>query len=341
MTLRELLVAASSMSAILICSVGFHPICAQDSPEFLEAMDQAELLSLKGDFKGAVKAYRQADRLSKGMSYPCQLGMAKAFNKIGAFKNARECAQRALDLAEGATAEASAYNQLGQALYARGTAKPEGLLAAVKAFQRTIDLAPEEGNIARFNQGLALLRLERDQEGVAVLNEFLARQPAGHEAELARPFVANPLRARVPLLPEFEIVTLDGEYVTSADLEGKVVLLDFWGTWCGPCVAAIPHLRGLSRKSAKNPFVLLSVSNDHDETLLREFIVEHEMTWPQFWDEKRELIQALDVRTYPTYVLIDPAGKIIYRRSGWSDRVAYALSTEVSRQLRAARRLRQ
>ena len=56
-----------------------------------------------------------------------------------------------------------------------------------------------------------------------------------------------------------------------AGLKGKVVLLDFWGTWCPPCVAAVPTLRNWSRRMENSPFVLVSISTDSDEPALRQF----------------------------------------------------------------------
>jgi thiol-disulfide isomerase/thioredoxin len=67
-------------------------------------------------------------------------------------------------------------------------------------------------------------------------------------ATLLLALLALPSAATAPgnTLPELELVTLDGNHLTSADFRGKVVLLDFWGTWCPPCVASIPHPRALA-----------------------------------------------------------------------------------------------
>ena len=70
--------------------------------------------------------------------------------------------------------------------------------------------------------------------------------------------------------PEFSLKDSNGQTVHLADYKGKVVLLDFWGTWCPPCVSAVPWLRDLQRHHAKEPFVIVGISSDSDEGLLRE-----------------------------------------------------------------------
>jgi thiol-disulfide isomerase/thioredoxin len=68
------------------------------------------------------------------------------------------------------------------------------------------------------------------------------------------------------------------------DLKGKVVLLDFWATWCGPCRAALPHMQKIAKKFEGEPLVVLSVSLDQDEQKWKDFIAKNEMTWPQYLD---------------------------------------------------------
>lgn len=312
-----------------------------EATAFERAMERADLLMLEGDFKGAIRAFQEARRWSQGTSFDCQLGLATAYNRIGAIKNAKQSARLAVDLAETPIAEAAAENQLGKAYFDGGNAAPQDLMSAAECFRRVLELAPSEGNLARFSLGVTLLKLGQDDEGVVFLEQFLATDPEGREASIARSYLDNPLRATVPLIPDFQFVTLDGEYLTSDDLLGKVVLIDFWGTWCAPCVAAIPSLRRLSRKANKYPFVLLSISHQDEETELEQFIAEHEMTWPQTRDEDRELVRAFDVQSFPTYILVDPTGKIVYRHSGWSERIAVELNSRVSKQLRLAKRLEQ
>jgi peroxiredoxin len=84
--------------------------------------------------------------------------------------------------------------------------------------------------------------------------------------------------------PAFSLHDLTGVKRSLADLKGKVVLLDFWATWCEPCREALPHIRNVSRKFQGQPLVILSVSLDSDEKKWKEFIEKNEMTWPQYRD---------------------------------------------------------
>jgi thiol-disulfide isomerase/thioredoxin len=90
--------------------------------------------------------------------------------------------------------------------------------------------------------------------------------------------------ARATMAPPFSLVTLDGRRVTMDDLTGKVVLIDFWATWCGPCREALPHIRHIAQEFKGQPLVVLSVSMDRDEAKWKDFVVHNEMTWMQYRD---------------------------------------------------------
>src|SRR5260370_1039929 len=97
-------------------------------------------------------------------------------------------------------------------------------------------------------------------------------------------FISRPERARARMAPPFSVTTLDGQRMSMDDLQGKVVLLDFWATWCVPCREALPHIRQVAKKFQGEPLVILSVSLDSEEQNWKAFIVKNEMTWPQYRD---------------------------------------------------------
>jgi hypothetical protein len=90
--------------------------------------------------------------------------------------------------------------------------------------------------ILHFNLGYTLLQEGRDAEGIAELKKFTAVESEGAKADQALKLIENPRRAREAYAPDFSFITSEGEYLSLDDLRGKVVLLDFWGTWCPPCV---------------------------------------------------------------------------------------------------------
>jgi thiol-disulfide isomerase/thioredoxin len=83
-----------------------------------------------------------------------------------------------------------------------------------------------------------------------------------------------------------EIVTQDinGKKVKLSDLKGKVVVLDIWATWCQPCRAMIPHQRELVGKLKSKPFILVSISVDHDKETLKRFLEKEPMPWTHWWN---------------------------------------------------------
>ena len=180
------------------------------------------------------------------------------------------------------------------------------------------------------------MREERDGDGVAELRQELALRPTGPEADRARSLIENPRPARESFAPAFSVVTLDREHVDLDSLKDKVVLLDFWGTWCPPCVAAVPILKDLQKKHAGEPFVILSISSDPEETALRTFIEKNRIVWPQYWDGNRTLQQTFDIKAFPTYVLVDDEGIVRFRTSGGGMKQEAALEDAIKKLLKAA-----
>jgi len=110
-------------------------------------------------------------------------------------------------------------------------------------------------------------------------------------------------------VPDVDGSDLDGKKVKLSSYRGKVVLLDFWATWCGPCKAMIPHEREMVEKLKDKPFALLSVSVDDEKGTLTEFISTDKMPWSHWWDgPKGPVCKTFRVRSYPTLFLIDAKG---------------------------------
>jgi peroxiredoxin len=138
--------------------------------------------------------------------------------------------------------------------------------------------------------------------------------------------------------PAFNLQTLDGKTINIASYKGKVVLLDFWATWCGPCRQALPELKALLQKNHGKPLVVISVSADEDPKTVELFAHTNGMTWPQAWDGQGKVAGGVfGIESLPSYVLIDAQGKIAYLMKGWAPFSSSALLGQaVSRTLDTA-----
>jgi peroxiredoxin len=120
------------------------------------------------------------------------------------------------------------------------------------------------------------------------------------------------------VFPDFAETDLDGQPLSLARYKGKVVLIDFWATWCGPCIAELPNVVSTYKKYHAQGFEIVGISLDRADSLekLRAFAREHEMPWPQFYDGKfwaNKLAVRYGIQSIPATFLIDGEGRIIAR----------------------------
>lgn len=144
------------------------------------------------------------------------------------------------------------------------------------------------------------------------------REVAERIAEQSRASLVGPSQSRAP---EFALQTLDGTTINSTDLRGKVVLLNFWATWCPPCTAEMPDLNALYREygSARN-FMVLGVDFEEDAETVGPFVQQYGLEFPVVLDrDGRVTTQLFGVRPLPTTFLIDREGFI---RDAWSGQIA-------------------
>jgi len=271
-------------------------------------------------FEEALKSFKRANEMRGKKSAECFIEMAQAYHGLEAYKNAAESCDRVLELAPNdPKLRAQAFNLKGIALQTMAGSKDQKHLQEAEAAFRQGLMLNAGVVILQYNLGMALLQQGRDAEGIAELQKYLQVAPGAPNVDQARQLIENPRRAREAYAPDFSITTADGEFLSLEDLRGKVVLLDFWGTWCPPCVESVGSMRELHKKYAKDPsFVMIAISVNDEEDTWRAFTTKNQMVWPQYLDREHKIQRAFGIRAFPTYIIIDHEGIVKFRSSGAS-----------------------
>ncbi len=114
-------------------------------------------------------------------------------------------------------------------------------------------------------------------------------------------------------VPDFTFTDFEGKTRRLSEFRGKHVLMDFWGTWCGPCVGEIPHLKEAYARYRSRGFEILGMDQDESVEEVKKFLAEKKITWTQATTESiKDLIEKrFRIVAYPTTILLDPQGKIV------------------------------
>jgi tetratricopeptide (TPR) repeat protein len=276
--------------------------------DFDKALAAGRAWAQRGAFTEAAKAFERAAALKKGDCPECFHLLSKSDLQMARFKEAAEAARKALALKP--ADEAEIQNLLGVALYLQG--EEATLAEAVIAFNRALDLS--KGNLpeVNFNLGYTLIKQGKVADGISALKQYLEAAPDGGNAYEARAVIANPKLAGERLAREFNVKTTDGKELSLGGLKGKIVLLEFWATWCGPCRMEMPEVRRIWEKYRANRFVLVGISLDEDREALDRYMAQMHITWPQYYesDGKVNVSGLYGVQAIPESFLIDQDGVI-------------------------------
>lgn len=200
---------------------------------------------------------------------------------------------------------------------------------SIPALPRRFDLAEEKlkGRVRYwFLAGQLISGFQRGGASFAAVNrmwrEFQAANPYPeyNAAVLAALDKAMALQPGRPA-PDFTLTDVGGQEVSLSQFRGKVVLLDFWASWCGPCIGNLPYIQEIKKKTADLPVVFLNLSLDSSESAWRKAIDKHGIEGVHVrsgvWGSGTT--NAYNVRAIPAYFLVDPEGVIIERLSGVRD----------------------
>jgi len=131
------------------------------------------------------------------------------------------------------------------------------------------------------------------------------------------------------LAPDFTLKTLDGQEVTLTKLKGKVVLLDFWATWCAPCREAIPHLINLQKTYQEKGIEVIGMNMDRgDAETVRRFVKSMDIPYPITLTSE-EVSRNYGVTGLPTTILIDQEGKIRQKWLGFTSEISKQITSTI------------
>jgi peroxiredoxin len=117
--------------------------------------------------------------------------------------------------------------------------------------------------------------------------------------------------------PDFTLTNRQGQAVSLSELRGKVVLINFWATWCGPCRTEMPLLEALYKRYEALGFELLGVNVEENSVNADAFLRESPVTFPILYDPKNQVSQLFEVAAMPSTVLVDREGNVRFLHHGY------------------------
>jgi thiol-disulfide isomerase/thioredoxin len=341
---------AIMLAALLVAM----PLLAQDKAKVEKGTDRAtRFKNIQSDYRKAVpdveKAYKSAKtdterqavltKLDKEFA-PRILKLVEDDPKDGLSFDMLMFAVRALPNADGKVFDLLAENWAKE----KQIAKDENIRVLCQVFLTRPQSGPKkviqkvlDENKDKNAQGLACFVLakqasdrekEGDKKAGAEAEKYYERAAKDFADVKLGPKITVGELAKAPLFeirhlsvgktpPNVESQSLDGKKVELKDYKGKVVVLDIWATWCGPCKSMIPHEREMVKKHKDAPFALISVSGDDEKSTLKKFLETTDMPWVHWWDGRDgNIIKGWNIQAFPTIYVLDGQGVIRYKFIG-------------------------
>ncbi len=219
------------------------------------------------------------------------------------------------------------YHLLGNALVQLARVED-----GIKVFEELIDDYPSARYVERCLLALGLAYDKLGKHGTAdTVYEKLVNHPkygSRSQAKFAKLLLEQDKTARNGELPkplgtrmnprdwighpalDFEVTDLEGETLSLERYRGQVVLLDFWATWCGPCIAEIPNVKKTYETYKDQKFQIIGISLDRSMEPLKAYIEKEELGWVHYWDITNKVSSIYSVQAIPSTFLIDGEGVI-------------------------------
>ncbi|MCK4538131.1 MAG: redoxin domain-containing protein [Candidatus Krumholzibacteria bacterium] len=220
----------------------------------------------------------------------------------------------------GSEAAGSAHLMLGQ-IYTSINRFEDAEKHLLLYFKSDIPKNPNDLGMARVTMGNLYVSMTRFDDAEKVFRE--AAEDPGSDPRIKQ--MAQSMVDRMSIMkslvvgkvPEdFSTNATDGKPISLTQYRGKVVLVDFWATWCAPCIAEMPHVKKVYEKYNPKGFEIIGISMDDSKVKLDEYIKNESIKWRQVFDGKgwkSELGQKYAIASIPTTFLLDREGVIRYK----------------------------
>jgi len=329
-----------TLPAVLLCCLALaSSLHAQSTPDyksdpkFVSAMAEAKQLEKERQILFAIETYKKASKIAQGKDTACLESIFTLQMKSGSYKDAAVTATALEAIAASSTDKSYAETKRGHALFyqAGDKNKADLLNAADAAFKSAIADNPKNAS-AHYLDGQVLARLNQIDAARDQFKTCLTCvSPSDPSYLRAQHFAEDPMLSTHKMAPPFTVTALDGAKFNLDAMGGRVVLIDFWATWCGPCNEELPHMKKIAKEFASQPLVIISVSWDSDETKWKNFIDKNEMTWIQYRDADHHLSNLFQINSIPHYFTIDSDGVLTAEMLGSGSDVEGKLKKLIAR----------
>jgi thiol-disulfide isomerase/thioredoxin len=238
-----------------------------------------------------------------------QLGNTNAITRLNALEEAR---LKDPSLSEDERVQLR-IGQLQRAAISRRDTEPDaGLAELEKGARALMKEFPKRSELAGLLVTVAQGWLDQNQpeKARALAQELVDSKPEADVLSEAEALLKRLNRVGKPLALKFKAV--DGREVDVQSMKGKVVLVDFWATWCGPCMAELPKVKDAYEKLKPKGFEIIGVSLDREQEELEKVLAREKMTWPQCFDggDGSKLAESFEIASIPTMWLVDKKGNL-------------------------------
>jgi thiol-disulfide isomerase/thioredoxin len=312
------------------------------NPKFQTAIGDAKLLAENQEYDLAIASYEEANEIAGGKDKPCLRAIIDLEITSGHYDEAIATAHAFRVIATTPAEKSYAESTRGRVFFLQaepdsGTQYDAKLLnKADAAFKSALALDPRNST-ALLTDGEVLVHLGQIESARTQFKACLACiTPDDPSYGRTRRFAEHPDLALQQMAPAFTVTAVNGSRFNLDQMNGRVVLIDFWATWCVPCLKELPHIKQIAKDFAGQPLVILSISWDEDEQTWKDFIRKNGMTWPQYHDTDHRLGQLFQIEGLPSYFTIDSEGVLTSESLGGDSDIDATLRKLIARAKAAA-----